>query len=549
MRPFLFFAFLLVASPGYAESPGFEQEEPASEAELQAADIADHAKMMAELEDKAKIKANKRKTKLDEAQQKRTGDIDKFSQLSEEEQKRKAKQADRWARQGQRAYDKQRNKAAESSFNRALKLNPNESSYYYLYGVALYRNEKFEDALINLKLGEDDKNKIENNYYQGLIYLRLMEYWEGALKFKMVREANMDVFSANAAFYEGVIQYTLQNYTQAQAAFEWVLDNSKDPQLDKKADEFLEQIAQALQMKKFLAKKWNISATVGINYDSNILFSPDNDAATAVVADDGGGRALLQGKVERKLKRKKDSDFSLILDTLYMYSFSSDFGRADPWLTSFGLNYNTRGQTMRSKAYQYSFEPRGEILYMDANDDGTREKILTSVVLDNDFTIIQRDDYFAAYGIEVRLDNSSLDASSEDENSDAFKYILSTTHTWFQDDSMKQAIAAKIEYSANDAKGKEKNFNRIKAGVTYMSSTKSGNPWTLGVSAYKLTYPESNEDRRDTNVALDYSYTKIKNASWAYTGVASYASNTSSVDDNQYTRFSLMALATYSWSD
>ena len=44
-----------------------EKEEAASEAELQAADIAEHAKMMAELEDKAKEKAKERNQKIEQA--------------------------------------------------------------------------------------------------------------------------------------------------------------------------------------------------------------------------------------------------------------------------------------------------------------------------------------------------------------------------------------------------------------------------------------------------------------------------------------------------
>ena len=82
---------------------------------------------------------------------------------------------------------------------------------------------------------------------------------------------------------------------------------------------------------------------------------------------------------------------------------------------------------------------------MDANDDGTREKILTSIVLDNNLTIIQRSDYFAAYGIR---DNSSLDVSSEDENS-------MPLNTFWTPPTL-HLLRVTSDEDNSDAKGKEK---------------------------------------------------------------------------------------------
>ena len=392
---------------------------------------------------------------------------------------------------------------------------------------------------------------LDKDYYKGIELYHAEEYSDALPLFTRVRLANIPVMSASAAFYEGVIQYGLENYDDAKKVFEWVLDNSKDPELDKKADEYLEAVFQAIQNKKLMEKKWKIVASLGLNYDSNILFSPDNDSASAVVENDGGGRGLMQGEIQRKLSHKSDSDWSAKLDSLYMYSFDSAFNRADPWLTGAGFVYNKRGETVRKSSYQYSLEPRGEILYMDADDEGTREKILSSAIINNDFTVVKRDDYLVSYGIDLRLDNSSLSTSTGDNNSDAFKYVLSNTHTMFIDKTKKRAFIGKIKYAANDAKGKNKSFNRITLSTTYAAPAKrwQNTVWTIGLSAFKLRYPQSDTRRRDTNMTIDYSISKTKNENWSYTGVLSYSSNTSSVDTSQYTRYSALGLATYTWTD
>ena len=115
--------------------------------------------------------------------------------------------------------------------------------------------------------------KLKTPTIKVLIYFKLMEYWEASEIPNKSRKANAPMCSLLMLPFMKVSLNTLYKTTQARKRLlsgYWTI--RKILQLDKKADEYLEQIAQAMQMQRLLAKKWNISATAGLNYDSNILF-------------------------------------------------------------------------------------------------------------------------------------------------------------------------------------------------------------------------------------------------------------------------------------
>jgi len=358
------------------------------------------------------------------------------------------------------------------------------------------------------------------------------------------------MLAASAAFYEGLGRFTKEDWKGAQESFEWVLDNSEDAALDKKADEYLELIARAIQAEKMFGKKWRLNASFGANYDSNVLFTPDSDIGSAQPQNEGGLRTLFQGEVNRKLTNKKSSDLSARASTLYMYSFDDAFSLADPWLTNAGLVWNTRGTTKQNEAYQLAIRPGFETLYMDAEQTGNRENIMNSGLVRSDLTLVKSDAYFAAYSFELRFDDSTLAVTNPRDNLDAVRYTAETTHTRFLEKSKKKALIGRATYMANDTKGANRNFNRLEGAVTYMAPIDSwkNTTYMLGVSIFRMVYPEADNIRRDTNLAVNGTISKVINDNWSFASTASYTNNASNLETNQFNRFNVLGLAIYTWT-
>src|SRR3546814_11609544 len=57
--------------------------------------------------------------------------------------------------------------------------------------------------------------------------------------------------------------------------------------------------------------------------------------------------------------------------------------------------------------------------------------------------------------------------------------------------------------------------------------------WMLGLSTYKLDYPKILNNRNDTNMALNYTLSKVLNEKWTAIGMATYMNNTSSESANR----------------
>src|SRR5256885_15186876 len=109
----------------------------------------------------------------------------------------------------------------------------------------------------------------------GLIFFKLKEFSQAKESFAAVKASKNATLAPSAAFYEGLVYFSEENFKAAQSSFEFVIDQSSDPVMDKKAEEYIEKIAAAIAAKKMAAKKWILDATIGANYDSNILLLPN----------------------------------------------------------------------------------------------------------------------------------------------------------------------------------------------------------------------------------------------------------------------------------
>ena len=521
------------------------------EADMEAAALAAKQAKLAELAAQAASREEERVRKEQLERQRALERLKQQQELADKEKQQRRDQAQQYAQKALEVYKQGDFLKAEELFKKSVELDPGDTSYYFRYGVTLYRNEKYDDALVTLKIANvDETTDIEKSYYMGLIYFRLKELQAALNHFGKVRNSNHEIMSPSAAFYEGVILYTDEKYEEAKPAFEFVLDTSKDPRLDEKAEEYIEKIANALIFKKKQEHKHDLSLILGVNYDSNVLFAPDNQPDIGTAQDAGGLRFLETIAYQYRAIYRKEFEWALNVTQVYIYSLDSELQVADPLIANIKSPFTWKG-VLWNKGYKFTVRPGFEALNMDTDEVSATNppstNILQSVLFDLDFTLIMREDWFSNYAIDNRLDNSLLLTSTGVEDADATLTSLRTSQIFFMDKTKKKALIAGGGYTFNNAKGDNRKYNKILLNVSYNQPFKTWKDavWTTSLDLYDLDFNESDNGRNDRNHTISYSFSKMQNSWLTWGSSFAYTTNNSTLDTNQYTKYNVMLNASF----
>lgn len=522
----------------------------ASEAALQVAQLTAQQIMMAKLAKEAAEKEAERLRLEQLEQQKIEAKKKELEKMAAGERAKRKKQAEELAKKASAHYARGEYKESEGLYRQATDLDPENKSYYFQYGVSLYRVEKLNEALVVLDLAKvAPALDAERNYYLGLIHFKLKEYPQARSVFTELRNSKNPTLAPSAAFYEGLVFMAEENYKAAQNSFEFVIDASSDAVLDKKAEEYIEQIAALLAAKKLAAKKWIIDATAGLNYDSNILLYPNLSQSSP--SHSGGARMSANANVERRIFYRDDRDMSAKLATTYMYSFDTKFATADPTELTFTLPYSMKG-TAAAKGYKLTLTAGYDTIYMDFNSTGTREDLVNSYTAEGDLMMVMSDRWFSTYNLNIRDDQSKM-TSTADTDMSATKVTVKKMETVFVDEAKKKALIGYIDYVDNAAKGGQQKYTKFDLGVIYSSPFEKykNMTWNTAITTYLMSYPNylGQGSRRDTDLTVTYGVTKVYNESWSWTNTASYTNNVSNLDANKYDKYSVTSSVTYNWDD
>ncbi len=434
---------------------------------------------------------------------------------------------------------------AERKFAEAVNLDPQNKSYYFKYGVSLYRNEKFNDALVALKLADvETKSENERQYFMGLAHYRLKELPAALGIFTAVAQGGNSALAPSSEFYRGVIFYTQERWEPAKASFEKVIDTSTDPLMDQQAEEYIENIANSIATQKLRDNKFTFMGTVGAMYDSNVLLSPDNTSDQGSNTDIADFRLLTIGDLEYRPLFTDVHELFLKANAGLTNSLKDESAPADPYLYSLAAPYSFKG-AFGKKAFKFTLKPGYEMLYLAPSGSSTKVSTLNSYFVLLDTTFIMNPTWFANYNFEYRGDDSRLASSVGVEDADAAKYSLRTNQTVFLDKGRKKALIGSLGYVINAAKGKEKDYSRIEGGVTFARPWKWDTTWSLGLSFYKLDYPQTTPGRDDFNLSLSSGLSKpVKE--WLIWGLSgSYTKNDSNVTAQEYSKFTIITTATF----
>lgn len=486
------------------------------------------------------------------AQQKIKEQIEKMKRMKAAEKQARKDKAQRLADEALAKYRAKNYVEAEKLYKEAAYLDPENKSYYFYYGVTLYRNEKLNDAIVTLNISETDtKQNVEKFYFIGLSYSKQKEYALAVDWFEKAKKENHKFLSPTASFYKGLMLMQMENYQGAKAEFEWVIDNSSEPKLDTRAEEMLEKCIRMIAYQEEQKKRLKFVGSVSPQYDSNILLSSDSNLAQGTATNSGGFRIGASAITDFKVK-KTDNWGSNINYTFSMtYSLDEDVISADPMLNIVTTPFFINGK-MGEKNYSLTFTPGYEILHMDSNDTGVRfaSNIQNTPFLSTDWLIINSGDWLSTYSFIYRAEDSLLDVSAED-NADAQNMTLSTTQMFFMDKAKKELLTVNLGYILNNAVGSQSKFNRIDFGVSYIAPiTKwKGVSWTTGLSVYDLTYTEHDSNRKDFDVSVTGGLNQALNDSWSWSSSFTYTSNASNVESNHYSKYLLLGSISYNWAE
>lgn len=524
-----------------------ENQQDKSEAAVQAAKQAEYAAQLNKLALEASQREAERIRLEQIEKQKAEQRLKEAAALSQKQKAEREAKARALADEAMEFYKRGDYAEAEPKFKESVDLDPENKSYYFKYGVTLYRNQKFNEALVVFKLAQTSgREDVEKNYYTALTHYRLAELDQAHDRFKIVAESKDPVLAASALFYMGVVRFSQAKYSEAKKYFETVIDTSNDPKLDQQAEDYLDRIAYAIQLQKIRENKFTLSGLLGVEYDSNILLTGDNPNSSIGPASKVGSlRLLTVADLEYRAVYTDRHEFSVKGDANLTNSKNDDAFPGDAWVYTLSAPYTFKG-TAFNKGYQLTITPSYARTYMAPNKEATKYDILDSAILDIDNTFMMSRYWFSIYSFEFRNDDSGLHGSIGPDNSDAKQYTIRTQQGFYLDPGRKQVLIGNLSFTDNAAVGEYIKYTRFDVGANYFRPWKWDTTWNLGIQLYQLHYPEiGTGSRNDTDTALTTGLSKpIRN--WVTWGVSgTFTQNTSDESAYQYSKYVIMTTATF----
>lgn len=494
--------------------------------------------------DAARIEAERIRLEQLEAQRLATM-IAKQAELSAAEKAKRKKDAEQIAAEALALYKDGKFKEATDKFEKALELDPDNKSYCFQYGVALYKLENFNKALVYLSLAEGPQVKVdEKDFFIGLAHFRIKEFEKAIGSFDRVAANKTSELAPSALFYKGVANFEQKQWAPARDAFQAVLDTSKDPQLDERAENYLEQILRVQQFELEKSRKWQISVTVGEQYDSNVNSVSDSSLSQGAVSNFDGYRSLLMTSVRYRPVYEQTKEFAAQLDVLTMYTVDTGFQyqtalrNADPTVATFTLPWTYKG-LMWGKGYKLDLTPGYESITMSV-EDGTPKEIIGSYVFNVANMFVMSDRLFSNFNLEMRNDMNKMASVTGDNDSTATKMKLVNSNLHFLGEEKTKIATSEISYTINTAAGKNATYNRWDVAVGYIAPFYWDTTANAKIGYFNLIYPSKSDNRADSSVTLSLGGSKKLNDTYSAGLSGNYNINSSNVDSYTYKKWTMM---------
>lgn len=487
---------------------------------------------------------------LEEQQaRKRAEQLAQQERLSSAEKARKKSQAAELVSKADALYQQQNFEAAADQYEKAVELDPENDSYFYRFGVSLYKTNEFNKSLATLSMADvGDEQAVEKDYYIALNHLKLKDYDKALKKLNDVKEENDPNISPTASFFAGTIEYQQQKFPEARKSMEYVLDNSNDTQMDRAAEDMLEQIDR---MENFYAsknEKYRFTFFAGPVYDQNVLNVATNNVATDVQAYRLNYGASALGV----WYRSPTSDLGTQLSVSDYYSTDTKFQgnatlqTADPLEFAFTVPFHQEFVT-KDRSYNWELTPAIKSIYMSPSG-GTRSEIIRSTGISTSLAAPLSRDLYLAGKLDFFADQSFLEGVAADDDQSGKKYSVTITPTKLLDLKGEKSISGDVGYLINQAEGKNYRYNRMAFGVTYGFPGLWKSNSTLRAEYAMQNYGEATTTRNDTTTSVTAGLNKDLTKKWNLNATLMYTIGSSEVDLYKYNKIMAMGIFTYTLS-
>ena len=473
----------------------------------------------------------------------------KQAAMSKAEKERREKEAAVLAATALKLFKEEKFKDSSETFAKAVALDPDNRSYYFQYGVALYKLESFDKALTFLRIADGpDVNPVERDFFVGLCHFRIKEFDPAVAAFDKVIAAKQAETGSAALFYKGVVRFEQKSWDDARAAFQTVLDSSSDPQLDQRAENYIEQILRIQMFEAERKRKWQFSTTLGGQYDSNVTLASDSSLSQGSQTKVDGFRSLVMGSGRYRPIYDETREFAAQLDVLYMYTLDSGFQylqtlrNADPLVATLTLPWTRKG-LLFGKGHKLDITPGYESITMSV-EDNTAKEIISSYLVNISNLFVMNDKLFSNYNIELRSDQNKLASQNGDNDSSATKVKLINSNLHFLGDKKLEIVTSEAALTLNQAVGKNAVYNRLDLAVGYIQPFYWETSGTAKLGYYYLNYPLKSNNRIDNSYTLTAGLSKKINDTYSTGFIASYNINNST--DDTYTSKKWTAMLTLS---
>lgn len=435
-------------------------------------------------------------------------------------------------------------KTSMDSFYQASDLTPLNEDVYEQYGVSLFRDDKYNQAIVILELSEPSAERtVEKDFYIGMSYYQLKDYPKAVEYFDKVMATNNKAFTSTAAFYKGSAQIELKQFDEAQTTFQYVLDHSDDPNMDKRAEKFIEYSLDRKQLEAKRSNRFFIDGTMGLIYDSNIILAEDQAREQGLVTNEEGWRLLTQVAPKYRPYYSETDEIAVSTDITVLKSFDTGFGpnptaeRADPLLVGLNVPWTHRG-TLNGKGYFFDLIPSYEVIVMDL---GTGSEIMTkSMRGEFNNTLVANKNWIAKGDFFVSSNDSNINGDLTGADSIAGGFKLSSILILNKD--LERYLIPEFGYQINDANSSIYAFNRLDLALTYTTSISESIMWNNRVAYYLANY-QSN--RVDNNYSLTSGFSTRISSHWMWSIMGSYIINDSTV--NNYNKYNFVSTFSFSY--
>lgn len=457
--------------------------------------------------------------------------------IAESEKKKRMDEAEQFAESALDFYRAQQYEQAEENFRKSFMLNPNSTQYYFQYGMSLYKNEKYNAAVIVFNIAKENKEfEKESIYYTGLSQYAMKEYETAFATFAELKKTKDEKLAPLASFYSGMIYYDQKAYEKAKPEFEEVLDTSKDPKLDQRAENYIDNINQVLQYAKIKERKVFLSASLGAIYDSNVLQQGDSSSDQGGETEEKSLRYILGLGAYYRPIFTKAYEFGVKARTDYIYTQNNDATDYDPWSIQLNAPYAYK-TALFGKSYKLDVKPGYELLYLGQEaDSGDPKKTLKGYYLDVGNTFVMQDNWFTTFTLSFRKDDFFEDA---DQGKNANKLTFKWSNMVFINEGKNKGILAELGHTKSDADDSVNSTKRFDLSAMYIAPVfKDKATFAGGLSTYLLDYDDPNKEN-DFNKTLNLTLTRQFKPWLSGTVLGTYVLNDSDTPSQDYNKWTL----------